>query len=110
MNRETVRTILLTFLSLFRDMGYQTFNKTTRSGMEVQLSLSALIQDLQVQEEGAMQFVDEIVKQFGSDQERQALVELSEAIRQHGGPVMGEPHVASALRQAEALLGIKVHR
>jgi hypothetical protein len=111
MNRETVRQLLLLFLNMFKDMGYESMTKTNSAGTEVGMAMGLLIAQLERGESGANEFLDELMRRYTGDESIVALEELSVAIRKAGGDeVLGDPEVASALRQAEALLGIKVSR
>jgi hypothetical protein len=118
MNSETIRQTIILFLSMFKDMGYTGLHKVNRSGMEISLTMNAMIADLEAEEIGAMDLVREISAKLeeggrgvSAIQDRRALHELSLAIRRYAGvEVLGEPHVASALREAESVLGIRIER
>lgn len=111
MNRETTRQILLLFLNMFKDMGYTSMSKTNEAGMEVGIEFSLLINNLEANEDGAVAFLDEIVLRYTGDESRRALQDLVESIRYLDDEnVLGDPGVASAIREAEAVLGVKIER
>jgi hypothetical protein len=115
MNRETVRQLLLLFLNMFKDMGYTSLAKVNDADMEIQISLEILISNLEMNEEGAMTFLDEILLRYTGDESRRALQELVEAVRDLNlglgdDKVLGDPGIASAVREAEAVLGVRSDR